>query len=210
MLALESYLAQSSRWPETGRHILAQFDRSSIIVYQAYRPEIGMWAIQNGKLGGPAFSFNRMSWIKPNFLWMMYRSGWGTKQGQEVVLALRIRRSFFDELLAQSVPSSFTPGQFRSQEDWRKAIDHSEVRLQWDPDHDPSGVPLRRRAIQLGLRGMSLARLAGPDLLEVLDMSRLVALQRSIASSEDWARLEIPREDIYVPLPPAAVGVSGE
>jgi len=27
-----------------------------------------------------------MSWIKPNFLWMMYRCGWGTKEGQQVTL----------------------------------------------------------------------------------------------------------------------------
>jgi hypothetical protein len=26
------------------------------------------------------------------------------------------------------------------------------VRLQWDPDHHPNGSPLKRRAIQLGLR----------------------------------------------------------
>jgi hypothetical protein len=27
-----------------------------------------------------------MSWIKPNFLWMMYCSGWGTKQRQRIIL----------------------------------------------------------------------------------------------------------------------------
>jgi hypothetical protein len=41
-----------------------------------------------------------MSWIKPNFLWVMYRSGWGTKAGQELTLALRLRRSFFNGLPA--------------------------------------------------------------------------------------------------------------
>ncbi|MFT5999906.1 MAG: hypothetical protein ACI81P_002365 [Neolewinella sp.] len=35
------------------------------------------------QLGGPAFSYQRMSWIKPNFLWMMYRCGWAKKQDQE-------------------------------------------------------------------------------------------------------------------------------
>ena len=43
-------------------------------------------------------NYNRMSWIKPNFLWMMYRSNWGRSQGQEVVLAVRLKRSFFDSL----------------------------------------------------------------------------------------------------------------
>src|SRR4051794_29690087 len=50
-----------------------------------------------------------MSWVKPNFLWMMYRSGWGAKEGQEVTLALRLRRQFFDALLAQAVPSLMGP-----------------------------------------------------------------------------------------------------
>src|SRR5581483_36628 len=94
-LQTERYETQASCWPPTGRHILAYFDDSSIVVYQAYRPSIGRFAVANGKLGGPEFSFSRMSWIKTSFLWMMYRSGWGTKEGQEVTLALRIRRTFF-------------------------------------------------------------------------------------------------------------------
>jgi hypothetical protein len=68
------YLVQAARWPKTGRHILAQFDDESIIVYQAYRPAIGQFAAQHGFFGGQ-FSLNRMSWIKPNFLWMRYRCG---------------------------------------------------------------------------------------------------------------------------------------
>ncbi|WP_413199926.1 DUF4291 family protein, partial [Nostoc piscinale] len=91
-LVTESYLNQISCWPQTGRHILAQYDDQTVVVYQAYRPEIGHFAASNGYFGGE-FSLERMSWIKPNFLWMMYRCGWGTKDGQEVVLAIWIQRS---------------------------------------------------------------------------------------------------------------------
>lgn len=49
----------------------------------------------------------RMTWIKPNFLWMMYRSGWAQKKNQEVILAIRICRSFFEELLFQAVYTSY-------------------------------------------------------------------------------------------------------
>jgi hypothetical protein len=38
-----------------------------VVVYQAYRPEIGHFAAQHGYFGG-SFSLDRMSWIKPNFL----------------------------------------------------------------------------------------------------------------------------------------------
>lgn len=43
-----------------------------------------------------------MTWIKPSFLWMMYRCGWGTKEGQETVLAVDISRRGFDWALKHS------------------------------------------------------------------------------------------------------------
>jgi hypothetical protein len=72
----QRYLDQQQRWPSSGRHILACFDEESIVVYQAYSPAIGRFAARHGYFGGE-FSYSRMSWIKPNFLWMMYRSNWG-------------------------------------------------------------------------------------------------------------------------------------
>src|SRR5215472_5220996 len=98
MLETASYAEQMKGWPQTGQHILAQFDDETIIVYQAYRPSIARFAIEKGFFGGD-FKYSRMSWIKPNFLWMMYRSQWGQAEGQEVVLAVQVRRRFFDSLL---------------------------------------------------------------------------------------------------------------
>lgn len=109
-----SYVEQAKGWPDSGRHILAQYDDETILVYQAYRPSIGRFAVEHGHFGGD-FMYSRMSWIKPNFLWMMYRSDWGTSEGQEVVLALRLRRSFFDSLLARAVPSTFHQELFETQ-----------------------------------------------------------------------------------------------
>jgi len=77
-LIAEPYNAQLAVWPASGRHILAQFDEHSVVVYQAYNAAIGNFAAKNGYFGGE-FRLNRMSWIKTNFLWMMYRSGWGQK-----------------------------------------------------------------------------------------------------------------------------------
>jgi hypothetical protein len=77
---MEPYSEQVKVWPNEGRHILAQYDDATVIVYQAYRPSIGRHAVEHGAFGGD-FSHARMSWIKPNFLWMMYRSGWGAKLG---------------------------------------------------------------------------------------------------------------------------------
>jgi hypothetical protein len=69
MLVTESYAAQVARWPRAGRHILAQFTADAVVVYQAYRPAIGHFAARHKFFGGE-FSLNRMSWIKPNFLWI--------------------------------------------------------------------------------------------------------------------------------------------
>lgn len=198
-LPTELYETQARNWPRDGKHILAHYDDSSIIVYQAYRPSIGKFAMENGRLGGPDFSFSRMSWIKPNFLWMMYRSGWGTKEGQEMVLALRIRRSFFDDIVAQAVPSSYQPDYPGGREAWATAVRDSEVRLQWDPDHSPSGAKLERRAVQLGLRGRVLEAFAGPELMEVIDVSDLARSQLPYVAQSQIASLRTPTERVYVP-----------
>ncbi len=165
-LSTEPYLQQLVLWPRDGQHILAQFDAESVVVYQAYRPNIGHFAARQGYFGGD-FSLGRMSWIKPNFLWMMFRSGWGTKENQQVTLAVRLRRAFFDEIVAAAVASSFGASNFADAGEWKRAVAASEVRLQWDPDHDPAGAPLPRRAVQLGLRGQSLAKYAREATLSI-------------------------------------------
>lgn len=183
-------------WPENGRHILAQFDEHSIVVYQAYKSSIGHFASRHGHFGGE-FQFDRMSWIKPNFLWMMFRSGWGTKPGQEITLAIRIAREGFDSILASAVHSSYVPALYESQQDWKKQLSGSTVRLQWDPDHDPKGSKVKRRAIQLGLRDEALQRYAREWVMAIDDISDFVAAQREHASAGDYGNLEIPCEDVY-------------
>lgn len=200
-LQTEPHVIQRARWPDEGQHILAHHDDQSVVVYQAYRPSIARYAIGHGRFGGPDFSFNRMSWIKPNFLWMMYRCGWATKEGQEMVVALRLRRPFFESLLHAAVPSSFDPERYADRTSWQAAVASSEVRLQWDPDHAPSGAPVRRRAIQLGLRGDALAAFAGPELLEVIDMTTFVVEQRAHAQ-DDNPELLLPVETVLCFDPP--------
>lgn len=194
-LELEPYQTQVSRWPSTGKHILAQFDDESIVVYQAYRHSIGQFAATHGYFGGD-FKLSRMSWIKPNFLWMMYRSGWATKEGQEVVLAIRIQRKAFDSILAQAVPSTFKPELFSDHDAWREAVANSDVRLQFDPDHDPHGHPLQRRAIQLGLRGEVLAHYAKKWIVGIEDIAQFVHEQRQNVQGR-CETLLTPKEEVY-------------
>jgi hypothetical protein len=152
--------------------------------------------LKHGQLGGPHFSFARMSWIKPNFLWMMYRCGWACKENQERVLALRISAAFFEAILEAAVPSSFDSDLYASHEDWKRALERSEVRLQWDPDHDPSGAKQARRAIQLGLRSEMLRAFATAELREVIDMTPFVHEQARLVASD---QLLTPCERPYAP-----------
>jgi len=80
------------------RQVRAQYDENTIAVYQAYSPEIAEPALAAGTFVEP-FGMHRMTWIKPSFLWMAYRSGWATKPGQTVVL--RIHRMGHGEQLSE-------------------------------------------------------------------------------------------------------------
>ena len=195
-LKTEPYQDQRRRWPAAGRHILAQFDADTVVVYQSYRPAIGGFAVEHQRFGGE-FSLNRMSWIKPNFLWMMYRSGWGTKQGQEVTLAVRLRRAGFDEILQRAVHSSYVPEAYGSPDQWKALLTKSPVRLQWDPDHDPSGGKQERRAIQLGLAGDVLRRYAHEWIVSIEDVTGFVEAQRANAQTRGFPALVTPREEVY-------------
>lgn len=184
---------------------MAQFDHDSIVVYQAYRPSIARFAVEHQRFGGD-FSFSRMSWIKPNFLWMMFRAGWAAKEGQEHILAVRLKRSFFDEVLSAAVASTFDHRRFAAHEDWKQAVASSEARLQWDPDHDPHGNCVERRAVQLGLRGELLRRYGTEDLLSVEDITPFVIEQRKHVTGACESLL-IPAEQIYNPPTEAAIAV---
>ena len=191
------YLEQRRTWPAHGRHILAQYDDDTVVVYQAYAPAIADWAVQNQRFGGP-WSFSRMSWIKPNFLWMMYRCGWATKPKQERVLAVRITRVGFDTILSRAVESSYRPELHGPDRDaWSRAGKRADVRMQWDPDHAPNGAKEERRAIQLGLRGGTLRAFAEEWVVAIEDVTERVHTEDARRRSEGLTALTTPRERIY-------------
>jgi Domain of unknown function (DUF4291) len=196
MIETDTYEAQRARWPRSGRHILAQHDAETIVVYQAYNRAIAQTAATTGRFG-PPWSRARMSWIKPGFLWMMYRSGWATKENQEAILAVWLRRSGFEEILREAVHSSNVPEAYATREAWQAEVSRSDVRLQWDPDHDPSGAKEERRALQLGLRGRALARFADEWIVGIEDITPFVASQRELAHKGEYHQLVIPSETIY-------------
>lgn len=195
-LQIEPYLHQKDRWQTSGKVIQAQYDADSIVVYQAYRPAIGRFASKHGYFGGE-FKLSRMTWIKPNFLWMMYRAGWGAKEGQEVILAIRLHRSAFDSILALAVHSTYIREIYENHEAWSNDLKTSDVRLQWDPDHSPAGEKLERRAIQLGLQGEAIRKYAREWIVSIEDISEFVAQQRQHVLSKNYEALFTPSEYVY-------------
>src|SRR5262245_36915754 len=132
------------------REIRADFDRETIVVYQAYAPAIAEAALEAGRFVAP-FSFQRMTWIKPSFLWLMHRSNWGRKSGQERVLAVRLKRGGWEKALSLAVLTSHVPGVFASAEEWARQLAAAKVHVQWDPERSLRGAGLPYRSIQVGV-----------------------------------------------------------
>jgi Domain of unknown function (DUF4291) len=185
--------------PQSGQHILGQLRGENIIVYQAFNPAIANYAVQHQKFGGTAYSFSRMSWIKPNFLWMMYRAGWAMKEHQQRILAIEIPLTHFETILEQATYSSFQPDVYADKAAWEMALQTSEVRLQWDPDHNPSGAKLQRRAVQLGMKGDILKQFCTEWIVSIEDITPFVHEQGRCVAQNDWANLWVMKENV-VPI----------
>ncbi|MCI1748128.1 MAG: DUF4291 domain-containing protein [Acidipropionibacterium sp.] len=156
--------------PRPCREVRALFDESTITVYQAYSPAIA-WAAVAAQTFVSPFKTDRMSWIKPSFLWMMYRSGWATKPGQERVLAIRITRAGFETALAGAVLSHYESGLYADRGQWLERKTASPVRIQWDPERDLALNPLPWRSLQMGLSGSALRGYLDEWIIAIADIT---------------------------------------
>eukprot|EP00029_Vermamoeba_vermiformis_P008132 TRINITY_DN3716_c0_g1_i1.p1 TRINITY_DN3716_c0_g1~~TRINITY_DN3716_c0_g1_i1.p1 ORF type:complete len:228 (-),score=37.67 TRINITY_DN3716_c0_g1_i1:43-726(-) len=195
-LLTERYEDQLEIWPKKGQHVLAQYDDDTIIVYQAFKPSIAQWAVTNQKFGGPDYNTTRMTWVKTNFLWMMYRSKWGTKHDQQHTLAVWIKRSSFEQLLSRAVVNK-SHEEMKAGEKYKKPKGaRGTVRLQWDPDHRPDGSETVRRAIQIGFKGIEDFT-NGDMIVKIEDISEFVAQQYALVTKGDLKSLVVPKERVY-------------
>ncbi|WP_338699934.1 DUF4291 domain-containing protein [Streptomyces sp. Q6] len=164
--------------------IRAHHTGSTVTVYQAYSPVIGLPAARDGRFPA-AFRRDRMTWIKPSFLWMMYRCGWATKAGQEVVLAVEIRRDGFEWALRHACLSSCTRGVHTDQASWKRELRQAPARVQWDPERDLRLRPLPYRSLQLGLSGEAVRRYADEWTVSVTDVTPLAREVRARVTAGD-------------------------
>lgn len=187
--------------PQESRHFMdktirALYTEDTIRVYQAYNKDIAEEAVKNGTFGSN-FKLDRMTWIKPSFLWMMYRCGWGTKENQEYILAIDIKREAFDFIVQNAINSTYSDNMGMSYEEWKEQIKKSDIRCQWDPERDIFGNPLEYRSIQLGLRGQAVQKYVDEWIVEIADITDYVKeLNRQKSRGEDISAL-LPKEQDY-------------
>ena len=168
--------------------IRADYDKRSIIVYQAYPKAIALPAVQNNRFVSP-FSLNRMTWIKPSFLWLMERSNWGLKPGQEMILAICITRQGWEEALSQAILTSYDPRVNRHYDEWTAQFEKALVHVQWDPERTLRGKSLPVNSIQVGLEWTIEIRDATPFVRKIHGL-----LQKG---QEAKAKEFLPKERIY-------------
>jgi hypothetical protein len=178
--------------------VRASFTDRAITVYQAYSAQIADAAVAAGTFVAP-FKRGRMTWIKPSFLWMMYRAGWAAKPGQERILAIQITRGGFEWALAHAALSHYEPGTHASEQQWAEQKLTSAVRVQWDPDRSVTLEPLSRRAIQIGLSGEAVDRYLDEWITDITDVTPLgVEIHRLVTSGDhSAAQALLPAEDVY-------------
>jgi hypothetical protein len=133
------------------------------------------------------FKIDRMTWIKPSFLWMMHRSGWATKSDQERVLAIRITRDGFEWALAHSSLSHYDPAIYANHEQWAARKDSTPVRVQWDPERSPLLEPLSYRSVQIGLTGEAARQYVNHWTVGITDVTRLAHEIGGLAAAGDEA-----------------------
>lgn len=178
------------------RQILANFDNEGIIVYQAFNPSIAEEAVRLGTFG-KGFNLDRMTWIKPSFGWMLYRSGYATKHNQERILKIKLSHDGFLAILSQGIHTSFEQGLFKTEIDWQLALRRGEVRYQWDPDRDLQLRRLERRALQVGIRGSVVRDYVNRWILGIEDVTELAhAIKVAVEEKQKQLPL-VPKEGVY-------------
>ncbi|WP_411101545.1 DUF4291 domain-containing protein [Streptomyces sp. cmx-4-9] len=194
----------AARGGEPARRIRAVHTANTVTVYQAYDPRLGVPAARDGRFP-PDWKRERMTWVKPSFLWMMYRCGWAAKPGQETVLAIEVTREGFDRALGEACLSHHAPGVHPDRDTWRRALRTASVRVQWDPERDLHLNALPYRSLQLGLSGPASRAYADEWTVSIRDVTPLAREVHSLvrAGEDTAARALLPVELPYPagPLP---------
>lgn len=185
--------------PDFQRQVRAVYDDETITVYQAYNREIANQAVLNQTFIRSSFKLDRMTWIKPSFLWMMYRSGWGSKANQEHILSIKLARQGFDHALIHGCLSHFDPNHHSSVESWKRQLSDNCIRIQWDPEKDIFLNNLNYRSIQIGLSGYAIKSFVHEWIVSIQEITPLCkSIYEMIKTGQiENAKSLLPKESNY-------------
>ncbi|UZR96154.1 DUF4291 domain-containing protein [Chondrinema litorale] len=183
------------------QEIRAEYNQNTITVYQAYNKTIALPAIKNNRFEKP-FSFNRMTWIKPSYLWLMERSNWGLKANQEYILAIKIKRACWEKALSLGVLTHPDKEIYANGIEWESLFNEAKVHIQWDPERTLRGGKLQERSIQVGISRFLIEELNNEWIEEIADytpLTRKIHQLKTQGKHKEAKRL-LPNERVY-PLP---------
>jgi len=184
-------------------------------VYQAYSSTIAVPAVREQKLdASPAFKVGRMTWVKPSFLWCMYRSGWSYKDAnQERILAIEMSREGLGQLVRCSVgamgrdrpgagagagrtkvgvdgkvetetETETGTGTGIGKEKEKEEKEKANVRFQWDPERDVRLGRLPHRSLQLGISSGMVQRWIDEWIVRIEDVTEDVRRLHALIENE--------------------------
>ncbi|MBC7805167.1 MAG: DUF4291 domain-containing protein [Akkermansiaceae bacterium] len=177
--------------------IRADFDGETIVVYQAFSAQIALPSVAAKRFVAP-FSLHRMTWIKPSFLWLMERSDWGLKSGQEHILAVRITRAGWEEALSLGILTHPEPKLYPDSDAWRTRFEEATVHIQWDPERSLRGAKLER-SIQVGISRHLIERYVDEWITDIIDLTPRVRKMHDLLKrgQTEQAKRLLPAEHVY-------------
>ena len=180
--------------------IRANYDRDTIVIYQAYGDAIATPAVRDQRFQAP-FSFTRMTWIKPSFFWLMHRSNWAQKANQTRILAVHIKRDCWEKALALGVLTSPEKQTHGSGKEWDKLFNEAAVHVQWDTERSQKGAALNHFSIQVGLSRSVIQEFVDDWIVKIEDITPLVHKLNKLrkAGDKNFSRY-LPKESPY-PIP---------
>lgn len=178
--------------------IRADYDQSTIVIYQAYRPAIAEAALKERRFV-PPFSMQRMTWIKPSFLWLMERSNWAQKPGQEYILGVRIKRTGWEKALSLGVLTHYEGTIHGSYQQWQTDFEQALVHIQWDPERSIRGADLGVNSIQVGISRHLIQEYVEDWVTDIVDYTPLVKKIYGLLKTghADKAKQLLPKERVY-------------
>eukprot|EP01132_Coremiostelium_polycephalum_P002840 gene2840-3530_t len=185
--------------------IRAIYNENTIRVYQAYNSEIAKSAVQNQTFVSPPWKSERTTWIKPSFLWMMYRSGWSRKdKNQERILAIDITIDGFEWILDNHILSShIKTSDIEEEEQQQQQQQHSLIVVQWDPERTIN-LGARgdgMRSIQIGIKKGAVPKFVNEWIVSITDITDYcLSIKHELDSGNvELAKSMLPKEELYIP-----------